>query len=160
MTGESSPPADDAERAARERQAWESIVSELQGQLDLPGYRSAADRDKAFIDALLDGDPPAEASGSTASAGDDGEAGHGLGHEHDGDDFRPADPGPIPMPADALSRMGWAGALGGPVLVGASYVLGLGSSIAAVGVAAFVIGFITLVVRLPDHRDDGDGAVV
>lgn len=147
MAGDQSPP-DDAERAARERQAWESIVADLQGQLSLPDQRSAADRDQAFVDALLDGDPHA----GPAGAEDDDDIA--------GDTFTPADPGPIPVPADAISRMGWAGALGGPVLVGASYLLGLGTAVTGAGVAAFVLGFITLVVRLPDHRDDGDGAVV
>lgn len=160
MAAEGSPPSDDAERAAREQRAWESIVADLTGQLDLPGLPSTADRDAAFVDALLDGDPPAAGpSGASDAAGEVAADARYLGFD-DGDDFRPADPGPVGLPADVISRFGWAGALGGPVLVGAAYVLGLGSAIAGAGVAAFVVGFITLVIRLPDHRDDGDGAVV
>lgn len=144
----------DGERASREQRAWESIVADLSGQLNLPqgtpaegGHPSMAERDEAFVDALL-GDGP------------------DVGLEPDDDDdpsrsFEPPDPGPFPVPADAISRAAWAAALGGPILVMAAFVFGLGTFIAGIGVAAFVAGFIALITRLPDreHGED-DGAVV
>jgi len=143
-------PDPDPGRAAREQQAWESIVADLSGQLSVPSQPEAldqgptmADRDEAFIDALLDDDlvdlPDPDPSGS----------------------FTPPDPGPIRLPADAISRAAWAGAIGGPMLVMVAFVLGLGTFIAGIGVAAFVAGFVTLIVRLPDRdRGEDDGAVV
>lgn len=141
----------EGERASREQQAWESIVADLSGQLNLPpatpadeGSVSMAERDEAFVDALL-GDGP--------DVGPD--------DDEPSDSFEPPDPGPFPVPADAISRAAWAAAIGGPILVMAAFILGLGTFIAGIGVAAFVAGFVALIIRLPDreHGED-DGAVV
>ena len=107
-----------------------------------------ADRDAAFIDALLDDE--------SDDAPDDDPTGSDSAQS-----YEPPDPGPIPLPADAISRAAWAGAIGGPILVMVAFVLGLGTFVAGVGVAAFVGGFVTLIVRLPDRdRGEDDGAVV
>jgi len=149
-----SNPDPDADRAAREQRAWESIVADLSGQLSppaevnepvqpLPGP-TVADRDETFVNALL-GDGPDL----------------GPADLNPQDQFTPPDPGPIRLPADAISRAAWAGAIGGPLLVMVAFVLGLGTFIAGIGVAAFVAGFVTLIVRLPDReRGEDDGAVV
>lgn len=76
-----------------------------------------------------------------------------------------------PMPeihysADPVTRAAWVGVLGGPVLLLLSLfgVLTLGGMAPMIAIAAFMAGFITLVVRMPDRLpvDEGpdDGAVV
>lgn len=154
-----SSPSDDASRASREQQAWESIVADLSGQIEIPSEipsefpseapgeipaPSMADRDAAFIDALLDDGQQVDF--------DEADPPHS---------YTPPDPGPIQLPADAISRAAWAGAIAGPIVVMAAFLLGLGTFVAGIGVAAFIGGFVTLIVRLPD-RDPGedDGAVV
>lgn len=153
----SDPQASDANE--RERLAWEAIVAQLAGELPggpeprepgppagsaqaptSPGIPRAdtehnPDPDDVFIDALL-----AEDEGG----------------------YQPPDPGPFPVPADVISRFAWAGAIGGPVLVLLGYVLDLGTLVSGIGIAAFVGGFATLVVRLPDRErdEDDDGAVI
>jgi len=153
-------PLEDPGRASREQQAWDSIVADLSGQLDIPAHLNepestgpepgptVADRDAAFMDALLD-DEPDDASDDNPTGSDSAQS------------YEPPDPGPIPVPADAISRAAWAGAIGGPILVMVAFVLGLGTFVAGIGVTAFVGGFVTLIVRLPDRdRGEDDGAVV
>ena len=78
------------------------------------------------------------------------------------DAFVPPDP---PMPrGDVISTLAWAGVVVGPLFLlfsvmfwnDAPDMLKLGA------VGAFIGGFVTLISRLPRHRDedDGDGAVV
>ncbi len=138
------------DREQREQQAWEAIVADLSGQMQhLDDEPSVAQRDEVFIQALLD-EPNLDESGLDDPHGDDV------------DGFQPPDPGPLPMPTDAISRFAWAGAIGGPLLVLLSFLLGLGTFVAGLGVAGFVLGFVTLIIRMPDRdREDGDdGAVV
>ena len=77
-------------------------------------------------------------------------------------DYQPPHPPPLKAPADAVARFAWAGALGGPVLLIFSNVLGLGRFISGTALAASVIGFVTLIARHSDERKDNgdDGAVV
>jgi hypothetical protein len=81
----------------------------------------------------------------------------------DEDDFVPLEPPPIPR-GDTVSRFAWLGAVGGPVLMVLTALLGLPSAVAAIGLAGFVVGFGVLVARMPDRgrQDDGwdDGAVL
>jgi hypothetical protein len=95
----------------------------------------------------------------------------GAGHDDDRDDpalaaldehFVPADP-PSLRPTDPLSGLAWLGALGGPLflLVAALVWREAPSVLIGAAVLAFVAGFVTLVVRMPDERqDEDDGAVV
>jgi len=77
-------------------------------------------------------------------------------------------PVPLPPPArlDSVSKAAWVAVIGGPgYLLVVSLFLHLAVSPAAafVAVAAFVGGFVTLVVKLGDHSrrdDDDDGAVL
>jgi hypothetical protein len=69
-------------------------------------------------------------------------------------------PVPPPLPeGDRLTRLAWGALIGGPLLVIFSAILGLGPAwLATLGLAGFIAGFITLVVRMPDSRNrDGDG---
>ena len=84
-------------------------------------------------------------------------------HGDDGDEFVPPEPPPLPR-GDGTTRLAWLGAIGGPILMLLSALLGLGSFFAGAGLAAFVTGFGILVARMKDRapQDDGwdDGAVL
>ena len=77
-------------------------------------------------------------------------------------------PEPLPPPAklDSLTQAALVGVIGGPgYLLVASMFLHwtISAGAALVAVAAFVAGFVTLVVKLGDRSgrdDDDDGAVV
>jgi hypothetical protein len=78
------------------------------------------------------------------------------------DHFIPPPPPPLPKP-DALTRFAWIALLGGPVYLVASVFLSweVPSWAAFVAVAAFIGGFVALVLRMGDEPpDDDDGAVV
>jgi hypothetical protein len=83
--------------------------------------------------------------------------------EEDDEDYVPV---PLPPPAklDTLGKAAWAALLCGPLyLLVATFLHWTISGIEAfAAVAAFVGGFVTLVIRLGDHErdDDDDGAVV
>jgi hypothetical protein len=99
----------------------------------------------AFADAVSGGAPPPTMPGE------------------DEDDFVPPEPPPLPR-GDTVSRFAWLGAVGGPILMVLTALLGLPSVAAAIGLAGFVAGFGVLVARMPDRgrQDDGwdDGAVL
>lgn len=88
--------------------------------------------------------------------------------EVDSDDeehFSPPTPR-LHFSTDPVTRAGWVGIIGGPLLLLANVwgIFTLDGLAPAVGVAAFVAGFIALVVRMPDRLsiDEGpdDGAVL
>ena len=133
-----------------EKAAWEAIVADLSQDPNLVRHTFITppaapptstpdplepDADDAFIDALLD-----------------------EGHES----FEPPDPGPLELPKHPIARFAWAGALGGPVLLILANVLSWGKFISGVAIAAAAIGFVTLIARHSDEREDdgNDGAVV
>ncbi|MDO8731790.1 MAG: hypothetical protein Q7L55_04355 [Actinomycetota bacterium] len=76
--------------------------------------------------------------------------------------FVPPDPGPIHLASDAVTRFAWAGALGGPTFVMLANIFNWGSFLSGLGVLAGVGGFVVLIARHRDDRDDDftDGAVV
>ena len=82
----------------------------------------------------------------------------------DEDRYLPPPPPPLPV-ADQTTRLAWAGVVGGPLLFILALLLDwdLASWAQLVGVAALVVGFVTLVARMrdepPDHDPD-NGAVV
>ncbi len=77
--------------------------------------------------------------------------------------YEPPEPPPLPR-MDLVTRLAWIGALGGPTLLFAGVLLpGVVSSTAVtLGIAAFIAGFLTLVLRHPNEPEDGwdDGSVV
>lgn len=77
--------------------------------------------------------------------------------------FVPPTPPPLPE-TDPITRLAWGALLGGPLLILISTLLGLILEPWMVlgALAAFLGGFITLVVRMRDHKPEGwdDGAVV
>lgn len=83
----------------------------------------------------------------------------------DDEHFVPPSPA-LHISPDPVTRAAWVGLIGGPLLLLANVwgLLTLGGLAPFIGVAAFVAGFIALIVRMP-HRlpiDDGpdDGAVL
>ncbi|GAB3596783.1 hypothetical protein GCM10027446_24070 [Angustibacter peucedani] len=79
------------------------------------------------------------------------------------DHYEPPEPPPLPR-GDLTAQLAWAGLLLGPafLLFAALFWRDVGRLWVAVAAAAFVGGFVALVVRLPHSRgeDDDDGAVV
>jgi hypothetical protein len=78
--------------------------------------------------------------------------------------YVPPEPPPIPR-GDTVSRLAWAGVLGGPlflILAAMFWSEDAPQVLVLTAVAAFVAGFIALVARMPQHHDDDgdDGAVV
>jgi hypothetical protein len=77
------------------------------------------------------------------------------------DGFVPPEPPPLPRPRDVVDKVAWGGAIGGPALLVSSSVMGWGSWLGGIGVAAFIGGFVLLVTRMRNERDHDDpGAVV
>ncbi len=82
--------------------------------------------------------------------------------EEEDDHFIPPPPPPLPRP-DAMTRFAWIALLGGPLYLVASVFLRwqVPSWAAFTAVAAFIGGFVALVLRMGDEPpEDDDGAVV
>ena len=77
--------------------------------------------------------------------------------------FVPPEPPPLPQ-LDLVGRLAWAGTLGGPPLLFLGVLAPglIGPAVVTIGIAAFVLGFLTLVLRSPNEPEDGwdDGSVV
>ena len=77
--------------------------------------------------------------------------------------FVPPEPPPLPR-GDTISRLAWAGVIGGPLvlLIAALFGGDLPAALLLAALAAFIGGFVTLVARMPgESPDDPDhGAVV
>jgi hypothetical protein len=78
----------------------------------------------------------------------------------------PYAPTPLPPPArlDGLSKAAWVGLIGGPgyLLIGTMLGWTISGTEALIAVAAFVAGFVVLVVKMGDRppRDDNDDGAV
>jgi len=78
------------------------------------------------------------------------------------DVFVPPDPPPLPR-GDAFTMLAWAGVIAGPIFLLISVIWQHAPQpLVLTALAGFVGGFLTLVSRMPKHRDDDDddGAVV
>ncbi|MFB9838430.1 hypothetical protein [Actinoallomurus acaciae] len=114
-------------------------------------------RDDAAEDPV--DDPPADTTGELMTARVVKPA---TDDEDDDDHFIPPPPPPLPK-ADALTRFAWIALLGGPIYLVASVFLSwdVPSWAAFLAVAAFIGGFVALVLRMGDDPpEDDDGAVV
>jgi hypothetical protein len=134
------PNPEDAQDPEKENNAWDAIVADLSGQIDLgPHFRS---------------DPtPAELIPE-----------HDYIDEYFDEGYVPPEPPQLTAPSDAIARFAWAGALGGPAILLLSFALGLGGVISTVGLVATIGGFVFLMSKrdkhVPPGEDYGDGAVV
>ncbi len=85
----------------------------------------------------------------------------GLEGADEDDEYVLPDPPRLPRP-DLISALAGLGALGAPVLLLAAALFWRTAPALVIGgaVLAFVAGFVTLIVRMPDRNEDDDGAVV
>ena len=136
----------DSDLPDHEQRAWDAIVADLSGQVDLgPGFP----KEHSLPPLAADGDHP-DPLADPVDLDDD-----------DSDGFEPPEPPPLPRPADTAARFSWAAVVGGPLIVILVNVLGWDRWMAGAGVAITVGGFVALVARMKDREDDGnDGAVV
>lgn len=132
-----------------EQRAWDAIVADLSGQIDLgPEFTPPPE----VTDPTLDTAAAPVAGPTPAEAADDDDVEEG---------YVPPHPPPIPRPADAIGRFSWGAVLSGPVLVLLATVFGWDRWIANLGVVLTVGGFVSLVWRMNDRDDDDDdGAVI
>lgn len=141
--------------APDEEEAWRSIVADLSKDPNFTRH--------TFVTppAPVEAEPQPDAvEAEPQPDADDEFITELLSDEHE--EFQAPDPGPLELPSHPIARFAWAGALGGPVLLILSNVLGLGRFISGTALAASVIGFVTLIARHSDERKDNgdDGAVV
>ena len=131
-----------------EQRAWDAIVADLSGQIDLgPQFP----KERSLPPLAADGDHPDPLADDADWEDEDEDEG-----------FEPPHPPPLPRPADTVARFTWAAVLGGPVLVLTANLLGWDRWMSGLGVAITVGGFVALVARMKDEREDdgNDGAVV
>jgi hypothetical protein len=112
------------------------------------------------VDEALEGwdDVPSHVGGEPArEAADEPEP------DDEEEGYVPPEPPPLPR-GDLFTTLAWAGVLGTPLffVFTAMFWRTVPQLLIVAAIAAFVGGFLTLVLRMPDHRDDDpdDGAVV
>lgn len=101
------------------------------------------------------------ASGSHVG-GEEARSGHSASLEKDDEGYVPPEPPPLPR-GDLVSTVAWVSALGAPLflLLAALFWRTAPPMVVGAAVVAFIAGFVTLVVRMPDRsEDEDDGAVV
>jgi len=137
--------SEDSALPEHEQRAWDAIVADLSGQIDL-GPEFPKERSLPALSASGDHpDPLAEPEEL-----DEDEGG-----------YEPPHPPPIPTPSDAVGRAAWAAVIGGPIFVVVTSLLGWDRLMTGLGVAITIGGFVALVARMKDREDDDDnGAVV
>lgn len=157
--------ADDMKRASADRieAAWDDIVA---------GFHTADPPPRPGVEGsglsqrlVREHTEPPEANNPNgpvpAAMPTSGPRDYELADDLDDEGFTPPPPPPMPRPRDRFDALAWIGLIGGPLAIILAFVLGTGGWLAAAGFAAFTAGFVTLVARSSDRRDDGDnGAVV
>jgi len=142
---------------------WADIVARWESETPPTGAWSAAE-DATGADEPGTPDEPVDV-GWTGHVG--GEASRAAAAredvEPDEEGYVPPEPPPLRL-GDTVSRLAWAGVLGAPVffVITMLFWRSVPTVLVVFAVAAFVAGFVTLVLRMPDRDDDGwdDGAVV
>lgn len=158
--------ADDMKRASADRieAAWDDIVAGF--HTAEPPARPGVEGSGLSQRLVREHTEPPEPPQSSQSAQPPGEPALGprdyiVADDLDDEGFSPPPPPPMPRPRDRFDSLAWIGVIGGPLAIILAFVLGTGGWLAAAGFAAFTAGFITLVARSPDRRDEDDnGAVV
>lgn len=149
--------ADDMRRASTDRidEAWADIVAGF--HTAEPPARPGEEGSGLSQRLVREHTEPTEPAGQPPSGPRD----YALPDDLDDEGFTPPPPPPMPRPRDRFDAFAWIGLIGGPLAIILAFVLGVGGWLAAAGFFAFTAGFITLVARASDRRDDGhDGAVV
>jgi hypothetical protein len=135
-----------SELPEHEQRAWDAIVADLSGQIDL-GPQFPAERQLPPLAA--DGDLPDPLADPVDLDDEDEDAG-----------YEPPHPPPLPRPSDTPSRFAWAALGGGPALVIVANLLGWDRWLAGLGVALTIGGFVGLIARMKERDEGDDGAVV
>lgn len=145
-----APKSDDA--------AWDEIVQAYESTSDspVPPWPVAEDTDDA-----ADADTKSDKSddGEPAESDDTGKA-EASKRPAEPEGYVPPPPPPLPR-LDPIAKGAWAALLGGPAMLIVYAIAGayVPSWFVPVGLAAFAIGFLTLVFRMrggpPDETDDG-----
>ena len=149
--------ADDMKRASADRieAAWDDIVAGFHTAEPppRPGVEGSGLSQRLVREHT---EPPVPPSAPPAGPRD-----YELLDDLDDEGFSPPPPPPMPRPRDRFDAFAWIGLIGGPIAIILAFVFGTGGWLAAAGFAAFTAGFVTLIARSPDRRDEGDdGAVV
>lgn len=149
--------ADDMKRASADRieAAWDDIVAGFHTAEPppRPGVEGSGLSQRLVREHTEPPVPPDQQVG--------GPRDYVVADDPDDEGFTPPPPPPMPRPRDRFDAFAWIGLIGGPLAIILAFVLGIGGWLAAAGFAAFTAGFVTLVARSSDRRDDGhDGAVV
>lgn len=156
--------ADDMKRASADRieAAWDDIVAGFHTAEPppRPGVEGSGLSQRLVREHTNPPEPPLrDAAGSTPPT--PGPRDYELLDDLEDEGFSPPPPPPMPRPRDRFDAFAWMGLIGGPIAIILAFVLGTGGWLAAAGFAAFTAGFVTLIARSPDRRDEGDdGAVV
>lgn len=167
----SNPPARGANLSSEQvDQAWAELVAGLESSPDEPRQGSGLSsrlirrHERSADDEHPEPPDNAEPAATPVSAGgprDYAVADDEVIEELLDDGFVPPEPPPLPRPRDVVDKVAWGGAVGGPALLVSSSVMGWGSWLGGIGVAAFIGGFVLLVTRMRNERDHDDpGAVV
>ncbi|MEV0398924.1 hypothetical protein [Actinoallomurus sp. NPDC050550] len=175
-------PTDRLYADAAAKQAAEDILERRLPELRAD-YANSRDEDEIFaeivagFDRPADGDEvpwPAEENIDEAPEESGGGSGDDTGPERtatarvvkpasedEEEHFVPPPPPPLPK-ADPMTKFAWIALLGGPLYLVLSVFLGwsVPSWAAFAAVAAFIGGFVALVLRMGDDPPDDDGAVV
>jgi hypothetical protein len=128
---------------------------------------SSADASAAEPEGTADTDPAADAHGAAERARIIRYAADPRSYSPPEEEDEPYVPTPLPPPArlDGLSKAAWVGLICGPVYLLIGTMLGwtISGTEALIAVAAFVAGFVILVIKMgdrPPRDDDDDGAVL
>ncbi len=131
-----------------EQRAWDAIVADLRGQLNL-GPAFPAERSDPAVPTAGDHPDPLADPVELDDADDEGHR------------YVPPEPPPLPRPADTGARLSWAAVVIGPVMAIGANLLSWDDWVVGAGIAITVGGFVALMARRTDREDDGnDGAVV
>lgn len=157
--------ADDMKRASADRieAAWDDIVAGFHtaDPPPRPGVEGSGLSQRLVREHTDPPERPAPDAAGPQAMPTPGPRDYELAENLDDEGFLPPPPPPMPRPRDRFDAFAWIGLIGGPIAIVLAFVLGTGGWLAAAGFAAFTAGFVTLVARSSDRRDEGDdGAVV
>ncbi|MCY9784768.1 hypothetical protein KIK06_12795 [Nocardiopsis sp. EMB25] len=133
--------------AARRRAAWPDAEN-----LSVPD-----ERDEPPLGDLLADGPPFDRGDALAREAAEEEARRRVEADREGH-YEPPPPPPL-LQGDRAGIAAWFGLLGGPtVLFGAAFVgITLPNWLMFVAIAAFLVSFVVLILRMTDSRPGGDG---
>lgn len=162
-------PADEPDQPPDEDTMWREIVegfdTDRRDDPPWPEREDLDDPDRRITTArvIRPAEPARGESDATSDAGSEAGSDAGASSPEDEGHFIPPPPPPLPQ-TDAATKFSWLALAGGPAYLLATALTGwdVPGWAAFLAVAAFVGGFVSLVMRMGDRNHDGpdDGAVV